>query len=161
MATTYPITNDELLAIPGVGSGKAAKFGPEFLRVIKKYVEENEIERPMDIKVRSVARKSNTKILIIQAIDRQVDLGELADSLGMEFSEFLTELEAIVDAGTKIDISYYVQDVMDEDMMLDIEDYFEECMVDDIEAAIQELGGDYDEEDIRLVRVKFISERGN
>ena len=79
----------------------------------------------------------------------------------MEFSEFLTELEAIVDAGTKIDISYYVQDVMDEDMMLDIEDYFEECMVDDIEAAIQELGGDYDEEDIRLVRVKFISERGN
>lgn len=161
MATTYPITNDELLSIPGVGSGKAAKFGKEFLNVIKRYVEENEIERPMDIKVRSIASKSSTKVQIIQAIDRQVDLDELADNLGLDFDEFLKELESIVEAGTKIDINYFVNEVMDEDQEQDIEEYFSECEEDDLEKAIQELGSEYDEEDIRLVRVKFLSDVGN
>lgn len=161
MATTYPVTEDELLSIPGVGAGKAARFGARFLEVIAKYVEENEIERPLDIKVRSIPRKSNTRILIIQAIDRHVDLEELAESLGLEFDELLTELETIVDAGTRIDIGYYLEDIMDEDMLNEIEDYFRGCTEDDIEKAISDLGSEYDEEDIRLVRVKFISETGN
>lgn len=161
MATTYPLTKDELLGIPGVGAGKASKFGKDFLAVIKKYVEENEIERPEDIRVRSVAKKSNTKIQIIQAIDRQVDLDELSENLGLEFDEFLTELESIVEAGTKIDIQYFVDMILDEDQQADIEEYFSECEEDDIEGAIQELGGDYDEESIRLMRVKFISDKGN
>lgn len=161
MATTYPLTKDELMGIPGVGAGKASKFGKDFLAVIKKYVEENEIERPEDIRVRSVAKKSNTKIQIIQAIDRQVDLDELSENLGLEFDEFLTELESIVEAGTKIDIQYFVDMILDEDQQADIEEYFSECEEDDIEGAIQELGGDYDEESIRLMRVKFISDKGN
>lgn len=161
MATTYPLTKDELLGIPGVGAGKASKFGKDFLAVIKKYVEENEIERPEDIRVRSVAKKSNTKIQIIQAIDRQVDLDELSENLGLEFDEFLIELESIVEAGTKIDIQYFVDMILDEDQQADIEEYFSECDEDDIEGAIQELGGDYDEESIRLMRVKFISDKGN
>lgn len=161
MATTYPLTKDELLGIPGVGAGKASKFGKDFLAVIKKYVEENEIERPEDIRVRSVAKKSNTKIQIIQAIDRQVDLDELSENLGLEFDEFLTELESIVEAGTKIDIQYFVDMILDEDQQADIDEYFSECEEDDIEGAIQELGGDYDEESIRLMRVKFISDKGN
>lgn len=161
MATTYPLTKDELLGIPGVGSGKAAKFGKEFLDIIRKYVEENDIERPVDIRVRTVAKKSNTKIQIIQAIDRQVDLDELSENLGLEFDEFLTELESIVEAGTKIDITYFVDEILDEDQQEDIEGYFSECDEDDLEAAIQELGCDYDEESIRLMRVKFISDNGN
>lgn len=161
MATTYPLTKDELLGIPGVGSGKAAKYGREFLDIIRKYVEENDIERPMDIRVRTVAKKSNTKIQIIQAIDRQVDLDELAENLGLEFDEFLRELESIVEAGTKIDISYFVDEILDEDQQEDIMDYLEECEEDDLEEAIQELGCDYDEESIRLMRVKFISDKGN
>lgn len=161
MATTYPLTKDELLGIPGVGSGKAAKYGREFLDIIRKYVEENDIERPMDIRVRTVAKKSNTKIQIIQAIDRQVDLDELAENLGLEFDEFLCELESIVEAGTKIDISYFVDEILDEDQQEDIMDYLEECEEDDLEEAIQELGCDYDEESIRLMRVKFISDKGN
>lgn len=161
MATTYPLTKDELLGIPGVGSGKAAKYGKEFLDIIKKYVEENDIERPVDIRVRTVAKKSNTKIQIIQAIDRQVDLDELSENLGLEFDEFLRELESIVEAGTKVDISYFVDEILDEDQQEDIESYFEECEEDDLEEAIQELGCDYDEESIRLMRVKFISDRGN
>lgn len=161
MATTYPLTKDELLGIPGVGSGKAAKFGKEFLDIIRKYVEENEVERPVDIRVRTVAKKSNTKIQIIQAIDRQVDLDELSENLGLEFDEFLKELESIVEAGTKIDISYFVDEILDEDQQEDMEGYFAECEEDDLEAAIQELGCDYDEESIRLMRVKFISDKGN
>ena len=150
-----------MLGITGVGSGKAAKYGREFLDIIRKYVEENDIERPMDIRVRTVAKKSNTKIQIIQAIDRQVDLDELAENLGLEFDEFLCELESIVEAGTKIDISYFVDEILDEDQQEDIMDYLEECEEDDLEEAIQELGCDYDEESIRLMRVKFISDKGN
>lgn len=161
MATTYPVTNEELLNIPGVGAGKAAKFGKPFLDIIKKYVEENEIERPMDFRVRSLARKSNTKILIIQAIDRQVDLDDLADSLGLDFPDFISELETIVEAGTKIDINYFINDILDEEQLEDMIDYFKSCTEDNPEKAIKELGSDYDEDDIRLVRVKFISDMGN
>lgn len=161
MATTYPITNEELLAIPGVGVGKAAKYGQPFLDVIKKYVEENEIERPVVYRVRTIPKKSNTKIMIIQAIDRKVNLDELADNLGLDFSELLTELELITEAGTKIDIGYFVEDVLDDEQLEDMEEYFRECEEDDLEKAIQDLGCDYDEEDIRLVRVKFLSDVGN
>ena len=161
MATTYPLTDKELQAIPGVGAGKAMKYGKAFLEVIQRYVEENDIERPDDIQVRSVAQRSNTKIQIIQAIDRRVDLDELADSLGLEFDEFLTELESIVEAGTKIDIRYFIDEILDEDQQEDLQSYFMELEEDDIELAIQELGADYDEETIRLARVKFISDMGN
>ncbi len=161
MATTYPVTKEELLTIPGVGVGKAAKFGAPFLEVIKKYVEENEIVRPMDFRVRTIPKKSNTKIMIIQAIDRKVNLEELADNLGLEFSELLTELELIAEAGTRIDIGYFVHEILDDEQIEDIEGYFRECEEDNLEKAIQELGCDYDEDDIRLVRVKFMSDVGN
>lgn len=161
MATTYPITREELMTIPGVGVGKANRFGDPFLEIVKRYVEENEIERPVDIRVKSVARKSNTKILIIQSIDRHVDLDELAESLSMDFSELLSELESIVVAGTKIDISYFVNEVMDDEQIDTFEEYFSSCVDDDLEKAINDLGGDYEEEDIRLYRVKFLSDKGN
>lgn len=115
----------------------------------------------MDFRVRSLARKSNTKILIIQAIDRQVDLDDLADSLGLDFPDFISELETIVEAGTKIDINYFINDILDEEQLEDMIDYFKSCTEDNPEKAIKELGSDYDEDDIRLVRVKFISDMGN
>lgn len=161
MATIYPVTTEELLAIPGVGVGKVSKFGKPFLDIISKYVQENEIERPVNFRVRTMPKKSSTKITIIQAIDRQVDLDELAENLGLDFDEFLTELESIIESGTKIDIGYFVRDMLDEDQIEDLESYFRECDTDDLEMAIQELGSDYAEEDIRLMRVKFISDHGN
>lgn len=161
MATTYPVTEEELLNIPGVGTGKAKRFGKEFLDVIREHVRENEIIRPEDIRVRSVPKKNNLKVSIIQAIDRKIDLDELAESKGLEFSELLDELESIVEAGTKIDIEYFINEILDEEQEQDIIDYFKECEEDDLEAAIQELGDEYDEDHIRLVRVKFLSEMGN
>lgn len=161
MATTYPITMDELQNITGVGAGKAKRYGAEFLKVIKSHVEENEIERPEDLRVRSVANKSKLKISIIQGIDRKIPLDELATSKGLEFSELLDEIEAIVYSGTKINISYFLDEVMDEDHHDDIFDYFRESESDDINEAIQELGPDYSEDEIRLVRIKFLSELGN
>lgn len=161
MATTYPINIDELQNIPGVGSGKAKRYGEEFVRVIKTHVEENEIERPEDLRVRSVANKSKLKISIIQGIDRKIALDELAESKGLDFSEFLDEIEAIVYSGTKINISYFLDEIMDEDHQEDIFDYFKESESDDLEMAISELGRDYSEEEIRLVRIKFLSEMGN
>lgn len=161
MSTTYPVTIEDLLAVPGVGSGKAAKYGKPFIEVIARYVEENDIERPQDVRVRLMARKSNRKISIIQAIDRKIDLEEVCDGMGLEFPEFLDELEAIVEAGTKIDIDYFVREILDDDQLQEITDYFRESEDGDIEAAIQELGDEYDEEDIRLARVKFISDLGN
>ncbi len=161
MATTYPITIDELANIAGVGAGKAKRYGQEFVDLIKRHVEENEIERPEDIRVRSVANKSKLKISIIHSIDRKIDLEELAESKGLEFDELIDELEAIVEAGTKINIDYFLNEIMDEDHELDIIDYFKESQEDDLEAAIQELGDEFTEEEIRLVRVKFLSEMGN
>ncbi len=161
MATTYPITVEELANIPGVGAGKAKRYGDEFVKLIKRHVDENEIERPEDIRVRSMANKSKLKISIIHSIDRKIDLEELAESKGLEFGELIDELEAIVEAGTKINIDYFLNEIMDEDHELDIIDFFKESQEDDIEEAIQELGDEFTEEEIRLVRVKFLSEMGN
>ncbi|MDY3858293.1 MAG: DNA helicase RecQ [Muribaculaceae bacterium] len=161
MATTYPITIDELQNITGVGAGKAKRYGEEFIKVIKRHVDENEIERPEDLRVRSVANKSRIKISIIQAIDRKIDLDELANSKCMEFSELLDEIEAIVYSGTKINIDYFIDEVIDEDHQEDIFEYFKEAESDSLKAAIDELGNDYTEEEIRMMRIKFLSELGN
>ena len=161
MATTYPVTIDELQNIPGVGAGKAKRYGEEFCKLIKRHCEENEIERPEDLRVRTVANKSKIKVSIIQAIDRQVALDDIANSKGMEFDELLDEVETIVYSGTKINIDYFLREVVDEDHILDIYEYFKESETDDLEAAFDELGEDYTEEEIRLVRIKFISEMGN
>ena len=161
MATTYPITLEELQNIPGVGAGKAKRYGKEFIELIKRHVEENEIERPEDLRVRTVANKSKLKVSIIQLIDRKVALDEIASSNGLEFPELLDEIEAIVYSGTRINIDYFVNDVMDEDHVEDIYEYFKDSETDDLEDAIEELGGDYTEEEIRLVRIKFLSEMAN
>ena len=161
MATTYPITLEELQNIPGVGAGKATRYGKEFVKVIKRHVEENEIERPEDIRVRQVPNRSKLKISIIQAIDRKIDLEELAESKGLEFNELLDELEAIIDAGTKINIDYFLNEIIGEEQQEEVMDYFRDSQEDDLEAAIQDLGDEYSEEEIRLLRIKFMSEMGN
>lgn len=161
MATTYPVTLEELQNIPGVGSGKAKRYGQEFCVLIKKHCEENEIERPEDLRVRTVANKSKIKVSIIQAIDRKVALDDIALSKGLEFGELLDEVEAIVYSGTRLNIDYFLQEIMGEDHMLDIYDYFKESTTDKIDDAMEELGDDYTEDEIRLVRIKFISEMAN
>lgn len=160
MATTYPISIEELQNITGVGAGKAKRYGEEFVKVIKKHVEDNEIERPEDLRVRSVANKSKQKINIIQAIDRRVPLDELAEAHGLEFGELLDEIEAIMYSGSKINISYYINEVIDPDVQEEIFDYFKRTEHDDLQAAIDELGADYTEDEIRLMRIKFLSELG-
>lgn len=162
MATTYPITMEELLTIPGVGIAKAKRYGEEFLRIIKEYVDENEIIRPEDLRIRTVAKKSTRKKQIIQAIDRRVDLDDLAESNGMSMEEMLDELEAIVFSGTKIDINYFIQEVVDPDEEEEIYEYFKEADNDNIKKAMEELGeDDYDEIHVRLVRIKFHCDLGN
>ena len=161
MATTYPITIEELQNIPGVGAGKAKRYGEEFVKVIKAHVEENEIERPEDLRVRTVANKSKLKVSIIQAIDRKFALDELAESKGLEFGELLDEIEAIVYSGTKINIDYFLHEIMDDEHIDDIFDYFKESESDSLEDAIEEFGMEYSEEEIRLIRIKFLSEMGN
>lgn len=161
MATTYPVTLEELQNIPGVGAGKAKRYGQEFCTLIKKHCEENEIERPEDLRVRTVANKSKIKVSIIQAIDRKVALDDIALSKGLDFNELLDEVEAIVYSGTRLNIDYFLEEIMDEDHMLDIYDYFKESTTDKIDDAMDELGDDYTEDEIRLVRIKFISEMAN
>ena len=162
MATTYPITMEELLNIPGVGLSKAKRYGEEFLRVIKEYVNENEIIRPEDLRIRTVAKKSSRKRQIFAAIDRRVDLDELADSLGMSMEEMLDELEGIVFAGTKVNIKYFLEEVVDADEEEEIYDYFKNAESDDIKTAMEELGEDYyDEIHVRLVRIQFHCDLGN
>ena len=161
MATTYPVTIDELQNIPGVGAGKAKRYGQDFIDLIKRHVEENEIERPEDLRVRTVANKSKLKVSIIQSIDMKVALDDIAISKGIDFDELLSEIEAIVNSGTKLDIDYFIESVMDDDRAEDIYEYFRESVSDSIDDAIDELGDDYSEEEIRLVRIKFISEMGN
>lgn len=161
MATTYPITIEELQNIPGVGAGKAKRYGEEFVKVIKAHVEENEIERPEDLRVRTVANKSKLKVSIIQAVDRKIALDELAESKGLEFGELLDEIEAIVYSGTKINIDYFLHEIMDDEHIDDIFDYFKESESDSLEDAIEEFGMEYSEEEIRLIRIKFLSEMGN
>ena len=162
MAVQYPVTIEEMQNITGVGVGKARKFGAEFVKLIKAYVEEKEIIRPQDMVVKSVASKSGNKIFIIQSIDRKMDFEDIARAKDLDFDELLTEIEGIVNSGTKLDISYYLKDFMDEDKVEDIYLYFkEDAESDSLDAAIGELGSDYTEEEIRLVRIKFICEQGN
>jgi ATP-dependent DNA helicase RecQ len=161
MATTYPVTLEELQNIPGVGAGKAKRYGPEFVAIIKKYVDENEIERPEDMRVRTVANKSKLKVWIVQSIDRKVALDDIATSKGLEFNELLDEIEAIVYSGTRINIDYFINEAMDEDHIAEIYDYFNESETDGLDLAIKELGSEYTEEEIRLIRIKFLSELAN
>ena len=162
MATDYPVTLEELKNIQGVGEGKVKQpYAKEFVDLIKRYCEENDIVRQADLRVRTVAKKSMLKVKIIQSIDRQVALDDIANAQGIDFEELLDEVEAIVYSGTKLNIDYFLEEVMDEDHVDDIYDYFAESETDDLEAAIKELGEDYSEDEIRLVRIKFISEMAN
>ena len=161
MSVQYPVTLEEMQNISGVGVGKARKFGEEFIKLIKAYVEEKEIIRPQDMVVKSVGNKSGNKIFIIQSIDRKMDFEDIARARDLDFDELLTEIEAIVNSGTRLDISYYIDQFMDEDKAEDIYLYFkEDAESDSLDAAIEELGGDYTEEEIRLVRIRFICEQG-
>ncbi len=162
MATIYPITIDELQNIPGVGTGKAKRYGDEFVKLIRTFVDENEIIRPEDLRVRTVAKKSQIKISIIQAIDRKVALDYLADSKGMDIYELLDEVEAIVYSGTKLNIDYFLEEVMEADKEDEIFEYFTTAETDSVQDALIELGeNDFTDVDIRLVRIKFLSEMGN
>ena len=162
MATDYPITLDELKNIQGVGEGKVKQpYAKEFVDLIKRYCEENGIERQVDMRVRTVAKKSMLKVKIIQSIDRQVALDDIADAQGIDFSELLDEVEAIVYSGTKLNIDYFLEEVMDDDHVDDIYDYFCESDTDKLSVAQDELGSDYSEDEIRLVRIKFLSEMAN
>mgnify|MGYP002519535118 CR=1 FL=1 len=162
MSIMYPITVDELKNCQGVGEGKAKKFGKEFLELIAKYVEENEIERPDDFVMKSMVNKSVNKVYIIQSVDRKFPLEDIADAKGLEMSELLSEIEAIVYSGTKLNIDYYLEQTLDEDVIDDIYAYFhDDAQSDSLEEAMVELGSDYDEEEVRLVRIKFLCEVAN
>ena len=162
MATDYPVTLEELKNIQGVGEGKVKHpYAQEFVDLIKRYCEENDIVRQADLRVRTVAKKSVLKVSIIQSVDRKIALDDIANAKGIEFEELLNEVEAIVYSGTKLNIDYFLEDVMDEDHVDDIYEYFKESETDDLETAIEELGEDYSEDEIRLVRIKFISEMAN
>ena len=160
MATEYPMTLEELKSIQGVGEGKVKQpYAKEFVDLIKRYCEENNITRQVDLRVRTVAKKSLLKVKIIQNIDRQIALDDIATAQNIDFDDLLSEVEAIVYSGTKLNIDYFLDEVMDEDRIDEIYDYFADSDTDDLETAIQELGGDEDE--IRLVRIKFISDMAN
>ena len=161
MATIYPQNIDELQNIPGVGAGKAKRYGEKFCQLIKRHCEENEIERPEDLRIRTVANKSKIKVSIIQSIDRKVALDDIAVAKGIDFDELLDEVEAIVYSGTKLNIDYFIEEVMDDEHINDIFLYFKESETDNLDAALEELGNEYSEEEIRLVRIKFISEMAN
>ena len=161
MATVYPVTMDELMNIQGVGVGKAHRYGKEFIALIKRHCEENEIERPEDLRIRTGPKKSMLKVKIIQSIDRKVALDDIADAQNIEFDDLLNEIEAIVYSGTKLNIDYFLEDVMDDDHVDDIYEYFRESDTDDLDTAMDELGGDYTEDEVRLVRIKFFSEMAN
>jgi len=163
MAIQYPITLEEMQYITGVGQGKAQRYGKEFVEIIKKYVGEKDILRPQDMVVKSVINKSGLKVYIIQSIDRKRSLEDIADAKNLEMNDLLKEIESIVQSGTKINLDYYINEVLDDDHQQEIFDYFrEDAETESIEAALQELGEDeYSEEDIRLMRIKFFSEMGN
>ena len=162
MATDYPVTLEELKNIQGVGEGKVKQpYAKEFVDLIARYCEENEIERQVDMRVRTVAKKSMLKVKIIQSIDRQLALDDIAEAQGIDFDELLDEVEAIVYSGTKLNIDYFLEEVMDEDHIDDIYDYFAESDTDKLSVAEDELGDEYSEDEIRLVRIKFISEMAN
>jgi ATP-dependent DNA helicase RecQ len=162
MSIQYPISTEELQKIQGVGQGKARRYGKEFVDLIKNYVEENEIERPDDFIVKTVANKSKMKVFIIQSIDRKLSFDDIANSKGVEVKDVISEVEAIVHSGTKLNIDYYVNDMLDDEHQEEVFDYFREAEDDSIEKALKELGEDeYSEEDIRLMRIKFLSDLGN
>nr|WP_297268745.1 DNA helicase RecQ [uncultured Prevotella sp.] len=161
MATMYPVTIQELQNVQGVGAGKAKRFGKEFCELIRKYCEDNEIERPEELRVRTVAKKSMLKVFIIQSIDRQIALDDIAEAKGLDFDTLLDEIDAIVYSGTKLNIDYFIEEVIDDEHVDDIYDYFMESETDDLNAALDELGTDYSEDEIRLVRIKFLSEQAN
>ena len=154
-------TIKELENIPGVGAGKAKRYGEKFCKLIKQHCEDNEIERPEDLRIRTIANKSKLKVSIIQNIDRKVMLDDLAEIKGIDFDELLTEVEAIVYSGTKLNIDYFIEEILDDEHIDEIYDYFKQSETDNLEDAIKELGADYSEEEIRLVRIKFISELAN
>ena len=161
MATAYPTSIEELQQIQGVGAGKAKKFGKTFCDLIKKYCEENEIERPEELRVRTVPKKSIWKVKIIRSIDKRIPLDDLAIELKMNFEDFLTEIETIVYSGTKLNIDYFIEEILDEENIEDIYDYFMHSDTDNIDAAVKEFDGEFSDEEIRLVRIKFISEMAN
>jgi ATP-dependent DNA helicase RecQ len=162
MAIQYPITLEELQNIIGVGSGKAVRYGKEFIEIIKAYVEEKEIIRPQDMVVKSVVNKSGMKVFIIQSIDRKMMLEDIASAKGLEMSDLITEIEAIINSGTKLNLDYYINEILDEEHQQEVYDYFREAETESLQDAIDELGDEeYSEEDIRLMRIKFLSEMGN
>jgi ATP-dependent DNA helicase RecQ len=162
MSIMYPMTYDELKNCQGVGEGKARKFGKEFIELIAKYVEENEIERPDDFVMKSIVNKSVNKVFIIQSVDRKLPLEDIADAKNMEMEELLDEIEAIVFSGTKLNIDYYIEQTLDDDVVEEIYDYFkEEAESDSLADAMNDLGSDYDEFEVRIVRIKFMCEVAN
>jgi ATP-dependent DNA helicase RecQ len=162
MAIQYPVKQDELQNIVGVGAGKAKKFGKEFIDVIKEYVEEKEIVRPQDMVVKSVVNKSGVKVYIIQSIDRKLPLDDIAHAKNIDIMELIDEIEAIVSSGTKLNIDYYLDEIMDDEKLEEIYEYFREAETESIDEALSELGEEYfSEEEIRLVRIKFFSELAN
>nr|WP_176752696.1 DNA helicase RecQ [Psychroflexus sediminis] len=161
MALKYPISTEELVNIHGVGEGKAKKFGKEFISLIQDYVEENDILRPDDLVVKSTGANSANKLYIIQNVDRKLPLSDIAQGKGFEMKDFIKEMEAIVYSGTKLNINYWLDDILDEEQQEEIHDYFLEAKTDSINEAIDEFDGDYDEEELRLYRIKFISEEAN
>ena len=161
MALKYPITMTELANVHGVGDGKAKKYGKDFIQLIEAYVEEHDIIRPDDLVVKSTGSNSANKLYIIQNIDRKLPLDDIASSKGMSMEDFIKEMEAIVYSGTKLNINYWIDDILDEDQQEEIHDYFMESKTDSIDAAIKEFDGSYEDEELRLYRIKFISEVAN
>ena len=161
MALKYPITLEELSNIHGVGEGKAKKFGSEFINFISTYVDENDILRPDDLVVKSTGANSGLKLYIIQSVDRKLPLNDIASAKGMEMPQFIKEMEAIVFSGTKLNIDYWLDDLLDEEQQEEIHEYFIEAETDKIEDAMEEFDGEYEDEELRLYRIKFISEVAN
>ncbi len=162
MSIMYPITLDELKNCQGVGDGKAKKYGKEFIELIDKYVKENEIERPDDFVVKSIVNKSANKVYIIQNIDRKVGWEDIADAKNMDLIDVIEEVEAIINSGTKLNIDYYIRQSVDDDKVDEIYDYFRHiATTDSVVDALKELGHDFTEEEVRLVRIKFMSELAN
>ena len=161
MSMQYPLTIDELTKVSGVGSGKARKFGQPFLDLIKEYVDENDIERPNDMIFKSVVNKSGLKVHIITTVDRKLPFEDIAKGKGKDLNEILDEMDAIVSSGTKLNIDYHINEILDEDSIEDIFEYFMEAETPDIGAAEQEFDGDFTEEELRAVRIKFYSEVAN
>ena len=161
MAMKYPITLPELSTVHGVGEGKARKFGKEFIQLISKYVDENDILRPDDLIVKSTGTNSGLKLFIIQNTDKKLPLIDIAKSKGLEMEDLIKEMEVIIFSGTKLNINYSLDDVLDEDQQEEIYDYFMEAESDKIQDALDEFDGDYDEEELRLMRIKFINEVAN